>query len=102
VLAFIPPQIMQRYLREGEKMKGTPKNVFVRITFFDKNRKPLGYAFGMARGSSKAKVNSLILRADKPGAKVIKVPDAIYSRDQTPWAPISYDMYDLIKKDSKK
>lgn len=100
VLAFIPPQIMQRYLR-GERMKGSPKKIFVKITFFDKNRKVLGYAFGPKK-ESKSKINSMIQRAEKPGAKVVKIENAIYSRDETPWAPISYDMFDLIKRDKKK
>jgi hypothetical protein len=103
VLAFVPPQIMRRYLRSGEKMRGAPKNIWAKITFFDKNRKILGYAFGMPKKeSSKAKVNSMFQKADKPGSKVIKVPNSIYSRDETPWAPISFDMFDLIKKDNKK
>ena len=100
---YIPPQILRRYKKAGEKVrKDMVKEMYAKITFYTKERKVLGYAFTGPKGKSDEAINAVFRKITEPGAMVINVENVIMPRNKTPWAPFNYDYYDLIKEDVQK
>ncbi|OGV39863.1 MAG: hypothetical protein A2020_15705 [Lentisphaerae bacterium GWF2_45_14] len=100
---YIPPQILSRYKKVGEKIKREMiKEMYAKITFYTKDRRVIGYAFAGPKGKSDSTIDSVFKKVSEPGAMVINVENVIMPRNKTPWAPFNYDYYDLIKEDVQK
>ncbi|OGV54786.1 MAG: hypothetical protein A2017_16145 [Lentisphaerae bacterium GWF2_44_16] len=92
--AYIPPQILHRYGRSDMRAGDLMKSIEIRVTFYDRNGKPLGRAY-YPRNDKTAVSN--FSRTDEMTSPVPKLADTIYPRNKTPWAFLEYDNYELIK-----
>ena len=100
---FIPPQILRRYKKAGEKIrKEMLKEIYAKATFYTKDRKMIGEVYAGPKGKSDEVVKSVFRKVSEPGALVINVENVILPRNKSPWAPLNYDYYDLIKDDVRK
>lgn len=100
---FLPPQILRRYKKAGEKIrKEMLKEIYAKVTFYTKDRKILGEAYAGPKGKSDDAIRSIFRKVSEPGALVINVDNVLLPRTKTPWAPFNYDYYDLIKEDVKR
>lgn len=101
-LMVIPPQILDRYLpSKGPGKKVTTSNVAVRVRFLGKSGKYLGggcfYISNAASDMKEAAFDEML-----KSQNLLRVPGAVFSRINTPWAWGKYDQLDLIKPDSVK
>ena len=92
--AYIPPQILHRYGRSDMKSGDLMKSIEIRVTFYDRNSKPLGRAYYPK--NDKAAISNFN-RSDEMTSSIPKLADTIYPRNKTPWAFLEYDNYELIK-----
>ena len=102
---FIPPQIVDRYLRSGIKSnrKVLETSIGAKVTFYDKNHRQVGRYFSQLKGESDQQLEKAFERAsDSVEGGVITIKDGIYSRNETPWQFINYSSYDLIKRNDKQ
>lgn len=102
--AYMPPQVLQRYLREGIKIKKSMiDELDARISFYTKDKRLLTRYYSRRKGEDSAAVARSFSRAeDTVAGGVINVKDAIYPRNKTPWQYINFGAMDLIKPDSKQ
>lgn len=102
---FIPPQILERYMRPGMKSnrRALEGSIGARVTFYNKNHRQLGRYYSRLKGESAQQLERAFNRAsDSVEGGVINVKDGIYSRGETPWQFINYSSYDLIKRNVKQ
>lgn len=94
---FIPPVILSRYTPPDFKMnKTTAKELGAVVLFQTKNQSTLGGGIQVPRGSSKAAVVRAFADADG-SLGVLKLEDVIRPREQTPWAHLDFDAFDMPK-----
>lgn len=97
-MAFIPPQIFERYKRSDMKVKQTVfKDFDARVTIYDKNRKPLGRFYYSTSPSAENAATERFNKMEEPGAPILKVPGGVFPKNKTPWIYWSFDSYDLLK-----
>ena len=93
----IPPQVIARYARKGNKIE-TAKMI-ARVTFYSSSRKILLRIYS----SSSSRVRNYF---DKLGGAVssgvLTIDDIVMPRNKTPWGVFNFELYDLIKPDSQK
>ncbi len=102
---FIPPQIIDRYLRSGLKAnrKALESSVAARVTFYNKSRKLLARYYSSLKGEDDAKMEKVFDRAtDSVEGGVLVLKDSVYGRADTPWRDINFSSYDLIKKNDNQ
>ncbi|QSH42493.1 hypothetical protein P0136_02475 [Lentisphaerota bacterium ZTH] len=99
-MACVPPRVIARYAREGNKMK--EKNLLARVSFYTKSRRLLGRAYSSSGSMSPSQAGRYF---DKYGGPVssgaLKLEGLIVPRNKTPWAFVNYDYYDMIRPDRK-
>lgn len=101
--AFVPPQILRRYKKAGEKIKKEMlKEIYAKITFYTKDRKMIGEIYAGPKGKSDDVIKAIFKKVSEPGALVINVENVIIPRNKSPWAVLNYDYYDIIKDDVRK
>ncbi len=92
---MIPPQMLDRYLKASGSGSTVNASTFVvRAVFSDRAGNLLGRGYYGMRGSQQAMEREF---AQLIGGKSVELPNAVLSRDNTPWAPLRADNYDLIK-----
>ncbi len=102
---FVPPQIIDRYLRPGLKInkKTLETSIGAKVTFYDKNRKQLAQYFYTIKGEDAQTMEKAFDRAsDSVEGGVLYVKNSVYSRNDTPWEFINFGSCDLIKKNEKQ
>ena len=100
--AYMPPQVLQRYLREGIKIK---KNMLddcdARISLYTKDKRLLARYYNVRKGEDATAIAKRFVRAeDTVAGGVVQVKDAIYPRNKSPWQYINFGTTDLIKPES--
>ena len=96
-LGCIPPQVIARFARKGNKIELS--KIIARVTFYGAGRKPLMRLYS----SSGSRVRNYFSKLDGAvSAGVLTVEDIVMSRTKTPWLVINYELYDLIKPDSER
>ena len=95
--AFVHPRFLQRYASQL-KFKGRElKDLRVRVTILF-NDSPVG--MGVNKPSTRTDPRAIVAEVGKALAnmRTRKVKDSIFSRNETPWAILNLDYYELIKK----
>ncbi len=94
---YVPPVILSRYLPSDVKPNKTfAKELAAVVLFQTKAQVPLGGGFQVGKGSSRAA--ALKAFADADGSLgVLKLEDSIFPREQTPWAHLDFDAFDMPK-----
>ena len=94
---FIHPQILKRYVPDLKLNKARMKELRLLLTF-ELNESPVGY--GVLK--PKATVTPKEIKAEIDQAlrlpSTLKVKNAIFNREETPWGIINLNYYELIKR----
>ena len=98
-VACIPPQVIARFARKGNKI--AISKIIARVTFYDKNSKPIMRLYSSSGNRIKTYFSSKVDGAISSGG-MLTVEDIIMPRNKTPWGVINFEFYDLIKPDSQK
>jgi len=101
---FVPPQILNRYLREGVKLnKGTVEDFEARISLYTKDKRLLARYFNAKKEGAAAELARRFSQAeDGVTGGVIHVKNAIYPRNKSPWQYVNFGSMDLIKIEENK
>jgi hypothetical protein len=101
---YIPPHIVRRYSKPG--MKFTPEalnGMYASVSFISKGENILGKQYATPKAGMEPKqIASLFAKLKEELPPKAKLEDTIYSRDNTPWAYVDFDNYELIKMDTGK
>lgn len=114
-VAFIPPQVLERYAPEGLKTKFNGKTMHVKysrsfakdlpimVTIYNKSNQALAIGFNpkplVPRSKSDLLKRKRLFDAAEQSLGILKLDDTLFSRDETPWANLNYETFELIKKD---
>jgi len=101
---FVPPQVLHRYLRDGVKLSKTVLDDFdARISLYTKDKRLLARYYNVKKANGVGEVSRRFDQAeDGVTGGVIRVKDAIYPRNKSPWQYVSFGSMDLIKPDESK
>lgn len=102
---YIPPQVLDRYLRAGFKANKAflKDTVDARVSFFSADRRLLGRYYYAKKGVDDREIIARFERASDPVAGgVIYIKNSIYPRDKTPWQFIDFNSQILMKIDSER
>lgn len=104
IQGFVHPQVLNRYLRAGIKLKKNAMDpIDARITFFSTDRRMLAQYYFQKKNVPEATTASRFNRAkDAVAGGVITVRNGIFSRDKTPWEFTNIGNQDLIKPEEDK
>ncbi|MBN1863733.1 MAG: hypothetical protein JW808_02405 [Victivallales bacterium] len=95
--AFIHPHILKRYVPDLKLNRSSMKDLRILVTF-ELNESPVGHGFMKLRSSSTlAEIGGEVKRANALPS-TLKVRDAIFNRNETPWGVINLSHYELIKR----
>ncbi len=95
-VGFIPPQVIKRYSRPGTRIRASfTRTLEARVTFYTSSNRIIGRAF-YSDGSSSTKLHTKFTAAEK-ALGVLRLDGLILSRNETPWANLQWDKYELIK-----
>lgn len=101
---YIPPHIVRRYSKPGMKfIPETLNSMFASVSFISKGENVLGKQYATPKGGIEAKqIAATFAKLKEELPPKAKLEDTIYSRDNTPWAYVDFDNYELIKMDTGK
>lgn len=94
---FIHPQILKRYVPDLKLTKGKLKELRLRLTF-EMNESPVGVGVMKAKASTNESEVYKEIQKALLSPSTLKVKDAIYNRNETPWGIINLSYYELIKR----
>ena len=95
---FIPPVILSRYAASDFKAsKSTAKELSSVVIFQTKQQVSLGGGLQVPKGSNRANALGAFKDADSSINGILKLEDAIIPREQTPWAFLDFDAFDMAK-----
>lgn len=96
-IACIPPQVIARFARRGNKIELS--KIIARVTFYTASRKIIM----RLHSSSSNKVKTYFSRMNGSiSSGVLTVENIIMPRNKTPWGIFNYELYDVIKPDSQR
>jgi hypothetical protein len=96
-LVLVPPQVIARFARKGNKIDTS--RMMARVTFYTKGRKILA----RIHSSSSSRVRDYFNKVGGAvSSGVLTVDDIVMPRNQTPWAPLNFELFELIKPYSQK
>ncbi|MBU8902198.1 MAG: hypothetical protein KOO69_05630 [Victivallales bacterium] len=96
-LGCIPPQVIARFARKGNKIELS--KIIARVTFYTSSRKILM----RIHSSSNSKVKNYFSKLKGSiSSGILTVEDIIMPRNKTPWGVFNYELYDVIKPDSPR
>ena len=96
-LGCIPPQVIARFARKGNKIE--LQKVIARVTFYTAGRKILLRLYS----SSSRRTKQYFKRIDGAvSAGVMTKEDVILPRTKTPWQEINYELFDFVKPDPQR
>jgi hypothetical protein len=99
--AFVHPSFIKRYFDPSMKIKGnTAEKIFARITFYDKERRPIARSFNVPKGLSEDKVQGFFKVAED-SLGVLRVENVVFPRTKTPWGNLNTDRFEVIKEETK-
>jgi len=101
---FVPPQIIHRYLRDGSKLsKGMLDDFNVRVSIYTKDKRLLARYYNAKKEDVAQEMAQRFTQADDGvTGGVIRVKEAVYARNKTPWQYVNFGSMDLIKPDESK
>lgn len=101
VVAFVPPQLLERYAISAKTKFGSrdaQKTLYAKVMFFNGKDKKISTSYAYpSRKSSKSKAANLFKKRAK-SSNIKKLNNSILARKDTPWAHLQLDLYDLIKR----
>jgi len=95
--AFVHPRFLQRYASQLRFKPRELKDLRIRLTILF-NDSPVG--MGVSKPTTRTDPRTIVAEVAKALAnmKTRKVKDSIFSRNETPWAILNLDYYELIKR----
>jgi hypothetical protein len=96
-LGCIPPQVIARFARKGNKIELS--KVIARVTFYTKGRKVIMRLYSSS-GSRVRNYFSKLGGAVSTG--MVTVEDIVMPRNKTPWGVVNYEHFDVIAPDPQK
>ncbi|MDD5726981.1 MAG: hypothetical protein PHV59_00315 [Victivallales bacterium] len=96
-VACIPPQVIARFARKGNKIE--LQQMLARVTFYTSGRRVLMRVYSSASSRARVFFDQL---SGAVTSGVLTVEDIIMPRTKTPWDAVDYEQYDVIKPDPQK
>ena len=96
-LVLIPPKILSKITSSRSRMNNTflKETIKIKVTFYF-NSTIIKEAYYPSSNNNKSIVRFFTATNSSPN--VIKLPNAIFSRNKTPWLSIDFEKYELIKQ----
>ena len=94
----IPPQVISRYARKGNKIELS--KIIARVTFYTADRKPIMRMYSSSGSRIRNYFSSKVDGAVSSG--LLTVYDIVMPRNKTPWGVYNYELHDVIKPDPQK
>lgn len=95
--AFVHPNILLRYVPDLKLSKSKLKDLKVKLTFVV-NESVVGLGILKKKTSSKTKEVVGSIQKALASPSTLKVKNAIYGRNETPWGVLNLSYYQLIKR----
>ncbi|MCK4983278.1 MAG: hypothetical protein KAS17_10165 [Victivallaceae bacterium] len=96
-LGCIPPQVIARFARKGNKI--ALSKIIARVTFYTAGRKILMRLYSSSGSRVRNYFNKL---GGAVSTGMVTVEDIVMPRTKTPWVAINYELFDVIKPDPQK
>jgi hypothetical protein len=97
-IGCIPPQVIARFARKGNKIETS--KMIARVTFFTRDRKPIIRIYSSSSNRVRDYFSSKVDAAVSSGLLIVN--DIVMPRNKTPWGAFNFDLYDVIKPDPQK
>jgi hypothetical protein len=94
----IPPQVMSRFARKGNKI--AVSKIIARVTFYAPGRKLIMRMYSSSGSRIRNYFSSKVDGAVSSG--LLTVDDIVMPRNKTPWGVYNYELHDVIKPDPQK
>jgi len=99
---FVPPIVVGRYGKADIKTnKSFARDLAAMVVMKTKNQVVIGRGFQVPKTKKLADVVSAFQEVER-SLGILKLPDIILPREQTPWAHLDYDAFDMPKLSGSK